>query len=282
MTTIEVLPNPLFLNAQLTPDLEPEERARYAHAMAIPKALTWVRFLGWLMPQMENLPASLITDVVPAFKTWQDAFAGHNIRYCRQIGEICYGWLKEIEQCAQPGDFRRYRSPFNGALRGEDAEKKIRALFLTSASDVPALAIEYLQARAADEHAHMFVDEILKNCGALMRHLPSQFVDYLLAVLLEDRDDDPLWSRSSIEDDLGIADHREFYPASPVQSPFLNLLRLHPDEATPLARASRQRRWLTLNRGCSDSESADALSTTRYPRFLVDAHGGARRRGLLW
>jgi hypothetical protein len=48
MSTIEVLPNPLFLNEQLTPDLEPEERAKYAHLMAVPKPLTWVRFLDWL------------------------------------------------------------------------------------------------------------------------------------------------------------------------------------------------------------------------------------------
>ena len=256
MTTIEVLPNPLFLNAQLTPDLEPDERARYAHMMAIPKVLTWVRFLGWLMPRIDSLPASLIMDVVPAFKTWQDAFAGQNVRYCRQIGEICYGWLKEIEQCAHPKDFRHYRSAFDGALKGKDAEKSIRAVFLASGGDVPTLATEYLQARAADrKHAHMFTDEILKNCGALMRHLPSQFVDYLLAVLLEDPKDDPLWARSSIDDDLGIADHREFYPASPVQPPFLNLLKLHPDEGLRLIRGMCNHAMSAWRKGCQRGRS---------------------------
>ena len=237
MTTIEVLPNPLFLNTQLMPDLEPDERACYAHLLAIPKALTWVRFLGWLMPKMATLPPSLIMDVVPAFKTWQDAFAGQNVRYCRQIGEVCWGWLKEIEECAHPKGFRYYRRPFNGALAGKGAEKAIRAVFLASAGDVKDLATEYLQAKAADrEHAHVFLREILKNCGALIRHLPAHLVDYLLAVLREDLDkeDDIFGGRSLVDNSLEIADHREFYPASPVQPPFLNLLKLHPEEGLRL------------------------------------------------
>src|SRR6202035_531821 len=71
MATIEVLPYPLFLNQQLTPDLEPDERAKYAHLMAVPKPLTWVRFLDWLMPQVAALPPSLIPDLLPIFKTWE-------------------------------------------------------------------------------------------------------------------------------------------------------------------------------------------------------------------
>jgi hypothetical protein len=257
MTTVEVMPNRLFLNAQLTPDLEPDERARYAHLTAVPKARTWLRFLAWLMSKMENLPPSLIMDVVPAFKTWQDAYAGQRVRYCQQIGEICYSWLKEIEQCVHPRDFRGYRAPFDGALRGEDdAEKAIRAVFLVSAGDVPGLVTEYLQTKAADrEHAHMFTSAIVNNSGALIRHLPSQFADYLLAVLLEDpdEDDDPLGGRSLIDDDFGIADHREFYPASPVQPPFLNLLKLHPEEGLRL-----------IHRMCNHAMAAWRKGSRRY------------------
>jgi hypothetical protein len=94
--TIEVFPNPLFLNEQLTPNLEPEERARFAHLAAVPKPLTWVRFLDWLVPQMATLPESLIPDLLPMFKTWQDAFAGKKVRHCREIGKVTYAWLKVL------------------------------------------------------------------------------------------------------------------------------------------------------------------------------------------
>jgi hypothetical protein len=238
MTTIEVLPNPLFLNEQLTRDLEPEERARYAHILAIPKGLTWIRFLDWLMPHMPTLPPTLIPDVLPVFMSWQDQYAGGRVRHCRQIGEISYGWLKEIENCTHPRDFRKYRTPFGGALSGRDAKKSVRALFLISAGSVPELATEYLQGKAADrDHAHMFLCEILRNSVPLGRYVPSALVDFLLAVLLEDLDDEsgPFGTHSVI-DDPGIADHREFYPASPMQPPFLNLLRLHPDQGLRLIR----------------------------------------------
>src|SRR5262249_3145168 len=181
MRTIEVLPNPLFLNEQLAPDLAPEERAKYALIAAVPKPLTWVRFLDWLMPQVPKLPPSLIPDLLPVFKTWQDAFAGQRIRHCREIGEISYAWLKEVESATQPKNFKNYRSPFGGALSGRDIGKSIRALFLSSAGDVPKLAREYLHNKASErERVHVFRDEILKHCAALMRHLPSELVDFIL------------------------------------------------------------------------------------------------------
>lgn len=241
MTTIEVLPNPLFLNEQLTPNLKPEERAQYARISAIPKALTWVRFLDWLMPYMATLSPALIPDVLPVFKTWQENYSGHKVRHCRQIGEICYGWLREIEDSSHSGDFRQYRSPFGGALAGREAEKDVRALFLSSVGDVPERATEYLRKWAADRHVHMVQSEILKNCAALVKHLPSELVDFLLAALLEkpdeDEDADPFGShRHYLLRELGIADHQDFYPASPVQPPFLILLRLHPEQGLRLIR----------------------------------------------
>jgi hypothetical protein len=241
MATIEVLPNPLFLNQQLTPDLEPDERAKYAHLMAVPKPLTWVRFLDWLMPQVAALPPSLISNLLPIFKTWQDAFAGRRVRHCREIGQISYEWLKEIEGASHPVSWENYRQPFGGALSGRDAEKSIRALFLSSAGDVPSLASEYLRTKSTDrKHAHVFSEDILKNSAALVLHRPSDLVDFVLSAYLEDPDDpenrDPFGSHSdSLFDDLGISSHG-FYPASPVQLPFLGLLRAHEDEGLRLVR----------------------------------------------
>jgi hypothetical protein len=242
MATIEVLPNPVFLNQQLTPDLSPEERARYAHLTAVPKPLTWVRFLDWLMPQVTTLPPSLIPDLLPALKTWQDAFAARNVRHCRAIGQVSYGWLREIEEAHHPRNWKDYRQAFDGALVGREVEKPIRALFLSSARHVPQLASAYLQAKAADrQHVHMYRDGILENSAALILNLPAELVDFVIAAYFEDPDDprhrDPFGSYSdSVFDNLGLASH-DFYPASPAQPPFLGLLRAHEDQGLRLVHA---------------------------------------------
>jgi hypothetical protein len=187
MGTIEVLPNPLFLNEQLTPDLEPEERAKYAQVMAVPKPLTWVRFLDWLMPQIAALPHALIPDLLPVFKTWQDAFAGRGVRHCREIGEASYAWLKEIEEGSHRDNWEDYRPPFEGALAGEKAEESIRALFLSSAGDIPELIGEYLRVKATHKHVHVFREDILKHCGQLVVHTPVDLVDFILTAFWRTR-----------------------------------------------------------------------------------------------
>jgi hypothetical protein len=240
MVTIEVLPNPLFLNEQLTPDIEPEQRAKYANLTAVPKPLTWLRFLDWLMPLVSTLPASLVKDLLPIFKTWQDRFAGTRVRHCREIGQISHGWLQEVEEAHDRKNWNKRGPAFGGARLGRDAEKTIRALFLSSAGDVPDLATAYLSGKASDKkHVHMVRSEIVKNCGQLVLHLPTQFVDFFLAAFLEDPDEErgPFGGYSShMFDELGVAGHHDFYPASPVQLPFLSLLRAQEEQGLRLIR----------------------------------------------
>lgn len=169
ISTIEVIPNPLFLNEKLVPGIEPEERARFAHLTAVPKPMTWVRFLNWLMPLMATIPPVMIPSILPVFATWQNAFSGQKVRHCREIGRLSYGWLKEVEDATHPKSFSDYRQPFGGALSGWDVEKKIRSLFLSSTGDVPQLVSEYLKAKLNGELIHVFRDEILKNSAALIR-----------------------------------------------------------------------------------------------------------------
>jgi hypothetical protein len=185
LATTEVLPNPLFLDEKLTPDVEPADRAKYAHLTAVPKPLTWVRFLDWLMPLMPTLPHALIPDVLPVFATWQGTFAGNRVRHCRQIGELSYGWLVEVEKARHARSYSDEREPFGGALNGLDVEKAIRSLFLASVGDVPQLASEYLRNRLADKGSlHIFRGPILSNCSALVRHLPVDLVDFFLGAFL--------------------------------------------------------------------------------------------------
>jgi hypothetical protein len=241
--TLEVIPNPLFLDEKRMPDLDPVERARYAHHTAVPKALTWVRFLDWLMPHIGSLPPVLIQDLLPLFATWQGTYAGRRIRHCREIGEIAHCWLIEFEDAIHPPRFDQRRDPFGMDLRHDDEseiEKSLRSLFLSSAGDIPTLVTEYLRAKAANrDRWHLFRDDILRNCSALIRHLPTELVDFILEVFLERPDDrDDHWGGYSehLIRELGVSGHHQFYPASPVQLPFLGLLRQHETQGLRLIR----------------------------------------------
>jgi hypothetical protein len=261
LATIEVVPNPLFLDEKVVPGLAPEERAKFAHYTAVPKPLTWVRFLNWLMPFLPKLPPNLIPELLPVLSTWQNTYAGSKVRRCREIGVRAHTWLKEFEEALHPGNFNERRAPFDGQVRGEKTEEKIRSLFLASAGDVPQLVAAYLKDRCADrDHVHMFRDDILKNCGALIRHLPTELVDFILCAFFKHPKDDknPLGIVSDHDaDELGLDDHFQFYPASPAQLPFLNLLKLHEEEGLRLIRSICNFsieiwRWRLTNRSRAD------------------------------
>ena len=241
LATTEVLPNPVFLDEKLTPDVDPADRPKYAHLNAVPKPLTWVRFLDWLMPLMPTLPHALIPDVLPVFATWQGAFAGNRVRHCRQIGELSYGWLVEVEKARHARSYSEVREPFGGALNGRDIEKSIRSLFLASVGDVPQLGSEYLRNKLADKSSlHIFRGPILSNCGALVRHLPADLVDFFLGAFLqrpEDRVDRFGGYSDHLTRELGLAEDHQFYPASPVQPPFLGLLNSNEGEGLRLIRS---------------------------------------------
>jgi len=238
LATTEVLPNPVFLDEKLTPDIKPADRAMLAHHTALPKAVTWVHFLDWLMPLVPTLPPRLIPDLLPVFATWQNAFAGNRVRHCRQIGQLSYGWLIALEEANHARDYRDVRAPFGGAFNGRDIEKSLRALFLSSVGDVPTLGSEYLRKKLADQdRLHIFRGPILSNCGALVRHLPAELVDFFLGAFLEKPEDriDRFGGYSPhLIRELGVAEDHQFYPASPIQPPFLGLLNSNEAEGLRL------------------------------------------------
>ena len=241
ISTLEVIPNPLFLNEQLVPDLEPDERAQLAHYAALPKPLTWIRFLDWLVPQTRNLQPNLIPALLPVLATWQNNYAGNGIRHCREIGTLSYDWLLEIEDALHPDSWKNLRRPFGFDTRYQDErnlEKGIRSLFLSSAGDVPDLVTKYLREKASDKrNRHQFRENIVTNSAALIRYLPIELVDFILGAFLEHpQDHQDRWGSydNHLMRELGIGGHHQFYPASPIQIPFLALLRQNEEQGLRL------------------------------------------------
>jgi hypothetical protein len=244
LRTIEVVPNSQFLNVAETPDIDPGDRPKFANLTAKPRITVWVRFLDWLMPHVGTLPRSIVPDLLPIFSGWQDLFAGHDVRHCREIGILAGQWLTEVERDLHPDNFADRREPLGLSLSYEDdqqLEKSLRAIYLGSAAENADLIKAYLDDKAQTERRQrIFRDAIMDSALPLARHLPAALVDYMLATFLDHPDDltdDPFSSRSrSLIDDVGVASDRHFYPASLLQPPFLALLRLHESEGLRLIR----------------------------------------------
>jgi hypothetical protein len=185
----------------------------------------------------------LLPDLLPVFETWQYACGGQSIRHCREIGETTHDWLVEFGAACHPDRWNDRRNPFGidfGYDNEERLETSIRSLFMSSAGDAPGLVAEYLKVHGSRERTHIFRDKIMANSALLARHVPSDLVDYILSAFLEyphARED--RWTSHSdyLARDLGITDHHTFYPASPIQPPFLILLRAHETEGVRLTRA---------------------------------------------
>lgn len=243
LCTLEVVPNALFLEEEITPGLSPDERVKLAHLSALPKDMTWVRFLDWYLPDVGDPPPALIPDLIPIFSTWQSAHGGRNVRHCRRMGEITSGWLAEFEDANHPEDFGHYREPFGLKFDHDDGrqlETSLRALFLASAGDVSDRVADYLAEKAVAKGRHMFRDSIVANIGTPARFVPGAVVDYILTAFLEHpKDGNDRWGSRSrlLSDDLGLAGHGAFYPASPLQGPFLILLRQHEADGLRLIRS---------------------------------------------
>ncbi len=258
--TLEVVPNPNFLDDTLFPELDPEERVRLAHASALPKVFTWIRFLDWYLPSAGGPSPSLIPDLLPVFRIWQLTCGGQKIRHCDRIGEIAHEWLTEFEAGLHPESHSDFRDPF-GINFGYEEERKlegvIRSVFLASAGDIPELVAAYLNAKARDSNRHMYRKEILEDSIAISRWMPEQLADYILAAFLKHpKDSEQLLGHSIFESqELGVEDDNCFYPASPYQLPFLPLLRQHENQGLRLIKdicnhSVNVWRWLCQHPDC--------------------------------
>ncbi|HWX65422.1 MAG TPA: hypothetical protein VNZ27_03240 [Rhodanobacter sp.] len=245
LRTIEVVPNEQFLNEAETPHVDPADRSKYANLTAKPRITVWLRFLDWLMRHITSLPRTVIPDLLPIFSSWQDLFAGKNVRHCREMGTLACDWLAEVERDLHSDNFADCRDPLGLSLSYDDdqkLEKSLRAIFLGSAAENPDPVKAYLKDKAQTERLQrIYRDAIMESALPLARHLPTALVDFMLAAFLDhpkDGKDDHFYSNARfLIDNLGIASDRHFDPASPVQLPFLLLLRLHESEGLRLIHA---------------------------------------------
>lgn len=238
--TVEVVPN-LRMLEQDELAIDYEMRVKLAELFAIPKGPVWLRFFEWLLPTLDELPAQVVPELVTAMLTWQKTFGGIGVKFCREIGAKAYEWLRRAEEAFHPKNFSNREHPF-GKL-GYDVErafeKSLRELFLESAGDVPELIVEYLAHHTRDRRLlHLIRKDVIANSTKLVQHTPTALVDFILSAYIATQTQK---KSRSYQDDLlplgrgfGFEDEFAFYPASPLQPPFLPLLRFNTEEGLRL------------------------------------------------
>ena len=115
-----------------------------------------------------------------------------------------------------------------------DREVTLRKIVLHSADALPEEVTAYVVRIKGSSRDWRAKDQILNEYLPLARNLPAVFVDFVLEYLIEEKRSTHLdWSAVG-PDRLGIRRVVEFFPAAPVQGPFLHLLREHAHEGLRL------------------------------------------------
>lgn len=239
LRTVETIPDRRFLNPQLFPDMTDTERIQMAYRLSLPRLSTWLRFLTWLVPKLPQLPAKLVWELSLVAQKWQTAVANFNARFSPQLATYCLNWLRLLEVRSYPRDEEVEQKIKLLALDGRSEAKlvkRLREVVLSAPLSIPDQIEEYLQ-EIVEADNHEAIPQVLKEAVYLVLHMPEQYVDFCLQVMLEKEDEADEW-RHMLErrdlNELGIKYDRDFSPSSHLQGHFLLLLQTDAEQGIRL------------------------------------------------
>ena len=209
-----------FLDEVLFPGLTSDQREQYASEAAGPQVVSWLRLITWLVPRLETLPQAVYNELLPLFDSWVGALPAQIAQYAL-VPEIATWALGRM------GDTDTSDKTDRGSWSERHGDRKaFRALLLKCAAGDPAAVQGYL--KSISDYAMPYVrKQIIDASAGLAAALPTETADFFRRgyVLNHDRghrDGHRMVRERS--DVLGIGDERDFYPASPLRPPFLQLL----------------------------------------------------------
>jgi len=196
----------------------------------VPSGPSWYRLIRWLLDLGEALPSAAIPEVVDLYTAWSVGMMGIDPLTPMLLQQL-YGWLTEIETAREAETFRDRRAPFGDELSYEEVkslEYDLRNGFLMFCNRTPALTVEYLQSlRSRRSNDHTVDSILLKFRGRLAQAAPAELAELTIAALIPEHPSDERHKTHRPEEPFEFLD-RQFFPASPVQGPFLDLLNHAP------------------------------------------------------
>lgn len=206
-------------------------------SLHVPSGPSWHRLIGWLLNQEEHLPAAAIPDVVDLYSAWPFGMLGLDPLTPVLLRQL-YHWLTKIETARDSDNYRDRYEPFGGELdhdRVRLLESDLRTSFLLFCHRTPSLAAEYLRLLGQRRHDQDAIRSVLKFRGSLAQAAPAELAELTAAVLTQKKQPGGRHTRRDLEEPFDFLDH-EFFPASPAQGPFLELLTHAPEHGLLLVR----------------------------------------------
>ncbi len=201
----------------------------------VPTNASWVRLIHRLLKLGAKVPAKALPDVVELYSSWSMGNFGFDPLTPKLLTWL-HAWLAELEDKDRPAGTlpRSYTGQF-GYREANRLRDRIRTGFLMFCNKVPALAVDYLERVAAQKHNRHAVSSILKFRGELAQAAPKQLAELTAKALITPHSERDPYRHHGREDPFQIIDH-DFYPASPAQGPFLELLTHAPEDGLGLIR----------------------------------------------
>ena len=229
--TTETVRDLRFLDEAHFPDLTNDEREQYASEAAGPQVVSWMRLITWLVPKLGSLPQNIDAELLPLFDSWVLAWPPQFAPYAL-VPDIANWALSRL------GDTDTAGKPERGSWTGRHGQcAPVRGLLLKCAAGSPDIVRNYL-ASISDYAMGRVRKQIVEGSAGLATSLPTETADIVRRAYLLDHDR-PRRNGSMGRDNsdvLGICDNRDFYPASPLRPPFLQLLRRDADVGLALVR----------------------------------------------
>ncbi|MGI8689269.1 MAG: AAA family ATPase, partial [Thermomicrobiales bacterium] len=178
--------------------------------------------LAWLLARADALPVVLRPAVAALMVMWQvgtpDGWAHRH-----EVGGVAVRWYSEIEP----------RTHWMLADEEEAHARELRRIVIHSADCLPDEVGAFLASLAMGTGAWEAKEEAISAYRPLVRHLPAQYVDFALSVLVASAEEHRHYAFDA-DHSLGIHMDRTFFPPADIQGPFLALLRANLDEGLRL------------------------------------------------
>ncbi|MDD2609878.1 MAG: hypothetical protein PHX60_09340 [Giesbergeria sp.] len=282
----KTMPNSAILERSDAPDLDLAKRMLYADMWGHPSDVAaWARFCDWLLNHAQDIPTSVIPDVVAAFEVWQNAFSHYSNRVSVRIVQTCLAWLYHIEHLRHKREFSMDRGVWADIEDRRDGldelESALRTLVFNSSLTLGSLVTQYLRdLRHLELMPQQAVQSVFTHTQLLSRACPAELADFSLFVLRKNlpvvvqkemRGRDYLVSHSFSHfewDHLSIDDHFSFSPAAPTREPFHSLLLQAPDQGRRLIREIANhaiRSWRQLHRLSHERDGTPIPLVMQFP-----------------
>lgn len=222
--------------ARLRPDLP---SIKGMSDIVVPKDPSWIALVAWLMANADTLPARVLPEVTRVIRGWLIYSQGAALGINELLVGFAFAWLAKIDEGVKPRSFRK-GEPVPVPLGVPNIEHTRDALLITAFTFAHLnsdAAHEYLRAATTQEIRYNDLEPFVKLRGNLAKAAPEAYVDLLLKVLIDDERDDEDDYGSSSPSEPFLLYNRWFSPHSPLQGPFLELLRTDAAQGLRLIRS---------------------------------------------